>query len=343
MSKAANAVMALSRGMYGKHITTAQYEQMLTMKNANEIAAFLKNNTPYAEALESTAISVWTSSQLDEAVNRYFFSCFSKLCRFEVASGQKFYKYYIVKTEISEILGCTMLILGGKKDDYLKSFNSFIDRYLTIDLFTLARADSLEDISKALEKTPYKRIFDSVMNKGDVNYFSFESAFLSYLKRYQKELISDCFGKKEEKEVCEAVAREYDVKFIRNLVRIIRYYGGSAEMKKGISDNAITLFSQKQMKMLLECESLQELDEALKKTPYKELSSVSKAENIMTYTGNYLYNFYRKQLRFSQSPSVVMLSFLYLCKTESNNIVKIVEGNKYKIPQEEIRKSIFTS
>ena len=75
-------------------------------------------------------------------------------------------------------------------------------------------------------------------------------------------------------------------------------------------------FSQKQIEMLLECESLQELDQALKKTPYKEISSVSKAENIMTYTGNYLYNFYRKQLRFSQSPSVVMLSFLYLCKRQ---------------------------
>lgn len=343
MSKSDNAVMALSRGMYGKHITTEQYEQLISMKNLNEIAAYLKNNTPYAESLEGFATGTWTSKQLDEAVNRYFFSCFSKLCRFEIASGQKFYKYYIVKTEINEILNCTMLILGGKKDDYLKSFSSYVDRYLTIDLFALAKADTLEEICLSLEKTPYKKIFSSVMNKGDVNYFSFESAFMTYLKTYQEELVSSCFKGKQAGEIRAAISHEYDVKFICNLIRIIRYYGSNEEMKKKVSVSRLTLFSEKQVEKLISCNNLEQLHTELLKTPYKHIASVSKAENIMTYTGNYLYLYYKKQLRFSQSPCVVMLSFLYLCKTEINNIVKIIEGNKYKIPQEEIRNCIFTS
>lgn len=341
MSKSQNSIMALSRGMYGKRITQKQFEDMLSLKNTNEIATYLIENTPYRQVLENTGVNDWTAAFLGEAVNRYFFLCFSKICRFEIAVGQQFYKYYIVKTEIDQILECTMLILGGNRDAYLKNFSSFLDKYLSIDLFSLAKANSLEEISESLEKTPYKKVFDSVMINPHASFVEYESAFLSFQRQSQLELIGKCFKAEEKKAVTEAMAREYDVKFIRNLARVISCYGGDEAIRSELKGKSLTIFTDKQRQSLLECRSLEDMDNVLKKSPYKDVARLASEKNIMTFTGNYLCNFYRKQLRFTSSPSVAMLSFFYLCKTEKNNIIKIIQGNKYNVPQEDIRRMVI--
>lgn len=343
MSKAQNSVMALSRGLYGKRITTKQFDDLLTMKSVGEIASYIIAYTPYSKVLENSSNGEWTAALLGEEINRYFFSCFSKICRFEIAVGQKFYRYFIIKTEVDQILECTRLILGNKKNEYLESFSSFLDKYLTVDLFALAKANSLEEISVALNKTPYRQAFDTVMKNPSSSYLDFEAALVSVQKKLQLKLINDCFSFKEKKAVFEALSREYDVKFICNLARIIKYYGASEAKIKAIADTSLTLFTESQLRKLVKSKSLAQVNEVLSKTAYRDMPALDDSVNITTCTGSYLCSYYKKQIRFSNSPSVIMLSFFYLCKTEKNNLIKIIQGNKYQISPEEIRKNLILS
>ncbi len=340
MSGADNAVLALSRSLYGKHITKAQYDELLSMKSFSEIASYLKANTPYCGVLEKAAVTQWTSKSLCEALEGYFFTCLGKICRFEIAAGQQIYKYFLCKNEIDQILECTVHILGGSKDAYLKGVSSFIDRYLSIDLFSLAKANTLEEVSHCLYKTPYKAVFDSCMLESKATYLTYEKAFEVYLQGYQKRLVEKDFSGKARQEIFATLSRQYDVKLIETLTRVIRFHSHSRDILKQIFISDITLFTDKQIKSLLSCKSLAELDVVLAKTPYKELSHLSQSDDITAFIGLYLFSFYKKQLRFSQNPCVVMFSFLSLCRQERANLIKIIQGMKYEMPEEEIRKSL---
>ena len=341
MNKADNAVLALSRSMYGKHITKKQYEELSQLKTSGEIAEYLKANTPYSVIIDER--SQWSDRTLGEAVERYYFACFSKICRFQIAAGQNMYKFFLCKNEVDQILECTSFILGGKKDGYLREFSSFLDKHLNIDLFSMAKADNLQELCDALDKTPYKAIFNICMNTPDFTYLTFEREFYSYLHKFQKKLIDENFHGKNKNEVFETISYQYDIKFIENLTRIISYYGGDKDIRKEISPSKVTNFTEKQIKSLSSCESLTQLDTELSKTPYKALSHLSTVESITDETDRFLFDYYKKQIRFSQAPCVVMFSFLNLLKTEKNNLIKIIEGNKYNIPREEILKSLCMS
>ena len=53
------------------------------------------------------------------------------------------------------------------------------------------------------------------------------------------------------------------------------------------------------------------------------------------------YRYCKKQIRFSSYPSVVMFSYLFLSEIERNNLVKIIEGIKFKVPTEQIGESLL--
>ena len=173
MSKASNAVLALSRSFYGKSISASQYDALLACRNSNEIASYLKANTEYAGEIESSKLSDFPPRVLEDLVQKLRFSRFSALCRYELAIGDDFYKYFIIKTEIEQILRCTLLMFSKKTETYLLQVHPFVDKHLSIDLFALGRANSLEEIAACLEKTEYGKLYKKLLSDPFKSYLSF--------------------------------------------------------------------------------------------------------------------------------------------------------------------------
>ncbi|MGN1417797.1 MAG: V-type ATPase subunit, partial [Acutalibacteraceae bacterium] len=114
MSKASNAVLALSRAFYGKRLNEKQYNDLLSCKSINEIASYLRSSTVYSSAFEGVPAADFTARSLEDIIDRFRFERFMSICRYELAIGNDFYKYFIVKTETEQILRCTLLMLGQR-------------------------------------------------------------------------------------------------------------------------------------------------------------------------------------------------------------------------------------
>lgn len=341
MSKASNAVLALSRSFYGKSISQKQYDELLSCRSSNEIAAYLKANTEYAGEIESSKLSDFPPRVLEDLVQKLRFSRFGALCRYELAVGDDFYKYFIIKTEIEQILHCTLLIFSKKTESYLLQVHPFVDRHLSIDLFALGRAGSLEEVADCLEKTPYGKLYRRLVNDPFRSYLSFELAFSGLFEAKLQKLIEKIGGKRERRAVFETAARSRDCKMLASLYRALKYYPQRLDALSGfiLSSVSVSLFSEPQRKKLAGCKTTQELFAVLEKSPYKDWAGGD--GDFEKALERSLHSYCKKELRFSSYPPVVMLCYLILSLDECTNLIRIIEGCKYGISAQEIRKNLI--
>ncbi len=343
MSKAANAVLALSRAFYGKRLNAKQYSDLLACKSMNEIASYLRTRTVYSEAFNSVQVSEYSSKVIEDLIFRHTLKRYDSLCRFELAIGNEFYKYFIVRTEIEQILKCTLLIIGGNTNSYMMQLSEFLSKHLSIDLYALGKANTLEDIAKALEKTPYEKVFERCLKDPERNYLTFELAFESYFNNFQFELVNRCFKGGEKDAMHEMLCRDFDRSFIEKQLRTVKYYSGNLAVTNLIQPVGakLTLLSEKQVRAIVASRTVPELAEALERTVYSDCISAENTDEAERRLYQTFYTYCKKKIRFSSYPGVVMYSYMFLAEAEAMNIVRIVEGIKYQIPTEEIKNSLF--
>ena len=139
------------------------------------------------------------------------------------------------------------------------------------------------------------------------------------------------------------ICRSFDGSFIEKQFRIIRYYkSNNAVTKLSMPASvSLTLLSEKQLKQIYACTSEAELIGVLKNSPYKDCFDSGAEKNIERQMTEDFYQYCKKQIRFSSYPSVVMFSYLFLSEIERNNLVKIIEGIKFKVPTEQIGESLL--
>ena len=342
MAKGANAVLALSRSLYGKRLTEADYDALVNCKTLTEFTGVLKSKPEY-EALLSAPGVVCTAPALEELVSKRQFEHFASICRYELAIGNRFYQYFIIKTEIEQILRCTVSLLSGNSEIYLLQMNPFLDKHVHIDLFALGRANSLEEVLAVLKRTPYERIYRSCLSAERVSYLTFELAFQSYFETAIKKLVKDCFSGAERKELLTLISESLDIKLISSTYRALKSYKQVLPLAQVPLQSMVTLtnFSEREVAQFGKFESADGFLEAVSGSYYKDWFSKESDLPLETQLSRSLTGRCKKQIRFSSYPSVVMFCYLQLSRIETNNLVRIIEGVKFGVAPQVIEQNLI--
>ena len=338
MAKSANAVLALSRAFYGKRLREQDYDALVNCKTLGEFAGCLKNQTDYAEILSTPGV-LMTAEALEELVEKQQFEHFASICRYELAIGNRFYQYFVVKTEIEQILRCTVSLLSGNPEIYLLQMNPFLDKHVRIDLFALGRANTLQEVLQVLKRTPYERIYRSCLAGERVSYLTFELAFQSYFETAVKSLVKSCFSGAERKELHDLICASLDVKLISSTYRALKSYREVLPLSQVPLQAMVTMtrFSQRDVSQFAKFESAEAFLNALEKSGYKDWFSSSSPLSLEQQLSRSLTAHCKKQIRFSVYPGVVMYCYLLLAQSQTENLVRIIEGIKFHVPPQTIR------
>ena len=95
--------MAKCRALYGKRLTLQDYNNLMNCKGINDIVSYLKTRTVYSSVFES-ANSDMSSFQVEELLKIHLLESFEKVSKYEISTGVEFYKYFIIKNDIQQIL-----------------------------------------------------------------------------------------------------------------------------------------------------------------------------------------------------------------------------------------------
>lgn len=297
----------------------------------------------FADIFEGTTTTDIHRGQLETMLKKRVFDQYASLCRYEMSIGQDFYQYFIVRSDIDQIMSCARFLSTGHPGDYLFAMPAFFNQHTKLDLYALAAVNSFESLLAALEGTPYYDMMHLFARKApsEINFLDMEAVFQRYLYDRLEELIEKGFKGKDRKEVMSAVGMQLDMEAIVNLYRLKRMGGRSPEeIRRSVVIGPISRLRRRQFELLVEAPSAAEMVKQLDATPYgrkfqKDFSFIEDSAQKLQY-GRCL-----KDLRFSTNPSVVMLSFMFLAENEVNNITHIIEGIRYQVPAQEISRMLI--
>lgn len=335
---AENAVYAKVKCFYGKRLTDKNYSDLLSLRSVNEIAEYLKANTAYSEIFEGISpTDELQRSRLENLLSNKLFNEFESIIRFQKAAGGEMYKYFIMKYDTAQIIK-VLGSIGTKSDDYFFTFPVFYNERSLLDLYSLARVKSEDEL---LEKT-----------KGTVYYDALRSALTDYritknLTVVQSELaamldnefIKLAGGKKnklpEKSEAVNLYKTVKDIQIIKVMYRLKRFKTESNNISKKTYP-VLTSFSYGELYNMFHAPNGEALDKIIETTRFADIVYRQSASDIFREADEYLMRETAKTVSRSRDPDSVMFAYFYTSENEIKNIIHIIEGVRYGLTPIEI-------
>ena len=343
MDEAAVAVVAKTRAIYGQRLSPADYEELLSRRTVSDIAAYLKNSTHYAKALEGINESSVHRGQLENILRREVFEIYMRLVHFEPVRPKGFYRYLIARREIEQILDRIMYLNAESDDAFILNLPSYLIRHASFDLLALAKARSFEELCEVIRDTPY---YDAIAAyepdaRGQIDFTGCEVALYTL---YYSRLFSDIerdFDGDDRKELLDSVGRRVDLDNIVSIFRLKLYFKTPpAEIRRHLIPFHGSL-TPARLDALLGAQDGAELLQKLQGTPFERSFAGADPTHIEMAARGHMYHRFRMNLRQSTNAAMSILSLMTLYDIEINNIFHIIEGIRYNVPKSDIEKLLI--
>ncbi len=338
----ANAVLSKARAMYGKKITEKNYNELLSCRSVTEIASYLKNRTTYSDVLESINENDVHRGQLEIFIKQKLFYDFASLGRYDLSVGEHFFEYLIARAQIQQIMHSLMLLVSNKPGENVCSLPKLFLHYTKINIDALENVKNYDDFLNVLKGSHYYDILYKFKESDNrkINLTAIETALYSYLYGILFNTINKHVSGKPGQELKDLFNSYID---LSNFVRIIR-------MKKFYNlDNDYIMscllpygnLSNQTLYSFLNAKNNERLLEEMKNTSIGRKWMSKNIDNVDKIPKYMRFKWSKHNIRFSISPPIVLLSYTFLKEMEIANVINIIEGVRYKLSSEEIKKLLI--
>ncbi len=338
-SFSSNAILAKARAMYGRRLTEQHYTDLLGCRSVGEVASYLKTRTAYADILEGVAALSIHRGRLEELLKKRLFLQYASLCRYEMSIGQDFYQYFVIKNDITQILNCVRLLNSGRSGEYIFSMPAFFNEHTGLDLFKLAGVTSFGGLLDALAGTAYQQVLAPFqqLRLTSRSVLDIEAILYKFFYTRLWQLANKDFKGKRLQGLLDVLRIQVDMRAIDNLYRLKKMIQADEPLLRQFIIPEISNFTEKQISMLINAPTAEEMLKSLEQTPYAAQLKTIHYEYVEVATQKILFNWSKKYFRFSTDPTVVMFCYIYLAENEIENITHIVEGVRYEVPADRIK------
>lgn len=342
LSYASNAVLSKARAMYGKRLSDKSYEELLSCRNISDIASYLKKKTNYKDVLSKINENHVHRRELESGLKSKLFIDFETLARYDISVGEHFYEYLISRAEIEHFMKTLMFMSAGKcKKDQLEISDFFLG-HTKVDLRGLSNIQSYDDLLKAVKKSVYfKILFKFKPKDGEtLNINAIETALHNHLHQVVFKIINKYVKGKAQKELKSFFELYTDLSNMIRIVRMKKFYKLTPEYMMNSLIEGGALKAEK-IKSFVEASTDKQMMIEMKNTSLGKKWFSRNLDVVDKVPINMRFNWCKHNIRFSISPPIVLISYVFLKEVEILNVITIIEGVKYKLSPEEIRKMLI--
>lgn len=327
-----NAILTKIRAIFGQRLTDADYAQMARKKDVGEVAAYLKEHSSYRRTLEGVRETEVHRGQLEALLKKDTFYKYVSLLRYDF-SGVDFYDYILVRLEIEEILRRISAIGSGRQDAYLIDLPGYLVQRTSFSLKELAAADTKEALLRCLQGTPYHKLLAGLLQKdAALNLLACEGALYRYYYQELLQSVDEAFSGQIRQQLRALLLCEIDARNVETVFRLRHIYKMPADAVRPLLLPWSGSLKREKLELLLRQE-----DAVLPAGLLRGLPEGQPPEDfIELQTHSWRYRFDQRSLRFSTDAPVCMYAFLALRDLEVENIITVIEGVRYQLPQEEV-------
>ncbi len=342
ISYASNAVLSKARAMYGKNINPKNYSELLMCRNISDIASYLKRKTNYSDVLSNINENTVHRSELEKKLKSKLFVDFAALGRYDLSVGEHFFEYIITRAEIEQIMHSLMLLTAGKSGEYIHTVPDFFYSHAKLDLRALKHIRNYDDFLNTVKNSPYYKVLLPFKPKDAerLDLTGIETALYNHLYKIVFGIINRYVKGSAKKELTDFFNLYIDLSNLIRIVRMKKFYDLSVNYMMSGLINYGTL-SRDQLRSFIDSPSDKQMMTDMKNTPMGKKWFSKGLDVIDKVPINMRFNWCRHNIRFSVFPPIVLMSYIFLKEIEILNITNIIEGIKYKLPAEEIKKMLI--
>ncbi len=342
-SMSSKVILAKAMTMFGRRLTGQGYTDLLNCRTVTEVAMVLKKETIYAKALTGMNESTVHRGQLEALLRANLLNDFAALCRYELSVGSHFSDYLIRRGEIGQLLSCLRLLSVGRSEEYLLSLPVFFNAHTELNLFALAKVKTFQEFLDALGGSKYRAIIercrpDEIM---PVDFTLIENALYLYLYQGVFEIIRKFAHGLEKEELLALFGSKVDLLNMLRIDRLKRYFRFSPDIIRSMVFPFHYKIPPRVLNDMIEAPDADSAFDLFSATGYRKLLEKHEFQNHDDFADRCMYDICQKQMYFSTHASVVMLSYIFLSEIELENIIKIIEGIRYGLPQKEIAEMLI--
>lgn len=343
MAGSTSGSIALStkvHAMFGKRLTDANYKELTRKQSVGEIAAYLKQQTFYAGTLHDVNESSVQRGQLENVLRRSIYGDYMRMLVYISPNERKFYRFFLVRMEIDEILSYLRYLYAGRETEYLFSLPSYFAEHADFNLYNLAKVRSFEELLRLLASTPYADILRNYdpANAEAQDTVQIDNAFDRYYYAYLNRAIENSFAGQDKDKLKRAVGIEIDLLNITQIIRLKRYFNAPVEYIRSLLLPHTVRIKSESLNKMAEAADADSALAVLADTQYAGFFAPGGFNYAEEAANRAIYDYDKKLLATSTSSAVAMMAYLNLKRLELQNIVTIIESVRYGLHPAETEK-----
>ncbi len=340
---AGNAVISKAKSMYSKRLKATDYEELLKFNSIPEIVAYLKKADKYSNTLDKVMDYSMHRGQLEDLIKKSYFNNVAKIVNFVSTKDRKFYELDMVKREIEIVLSSLRSVISGNIETSIRDLPLFFRNHASFDIEEVTKSLTFRDLLFALRKTRYYDIIRPFFADDpiDIRYTDIEQAvFLAY-HNLVIERINKYFSGKIRTNLMDIYQTKVEVDNIIKIYRLKKFYDAAEdEIRKALIMENVRM-SKSELEKLIKLDNPDDVLIYISKSQYQEFIDEDDYVYIEYQAEKIKYNISKRYMYFSTVPAIVYTVFIFLNEIEQKNIFNIIEGIRYDIQKDDIKKMLI--
>lgn len=337
-----SAVAAKVRAMYGNCLTGADFDNLLSSTGIGSVCAYLREHA-YTDVLADISDNDVHRGMLESRILNKLESEYNRLYKFVDAHQQAILDYWFMRREVN-YLKHNIRNLFNRESELAhmpdpEEFSAFFQNHTSIDTQMCRSADSIEDFIDACRGTVYEKFlkraaavnsdYFSITMGLDALYYDLYWHQCSKLSQHERTALERLIGS------------EIDMLNIIWIYRGKKYFKFSDEMIYTYLLPVNYRLSEATIKQMVSAKSVDEMILAVGNTRYKRLfRKISDGFYIEENFRRDLYKLSKTVFCTSSDTVAGLVAYLDMKEIEILNIVRVIEGIRYGLNKEALKKHI---
>lgn len=335
-----DALTAKVRAMYGRCLSQQNYRELIHKQTVSEVAAYLKQQTDYAVLLRDVNESLVHRGKLEELLRGDLFDDYLSIFHFVGQQEKAFYRFFIMRLEMNEVLTCVRLIVADRAGEYVFGLPSFFAKHASFDLYELAKVKDYDGLLRLLKPTPYGELLRKYnpAEGGKIDAVRLEIELSGMYFSQILKSVEKTFAGETEREVHESFGMQIDLSNMIDIIRLKRYFNAKSDYIRTLLLPFYFKARRRELDEMMEAPDAAAAWKIAEGTYYGRSFRKYNFEFVDQYEQQILYSFHKHLFITSMSAPVVVTAYLKLKEYEIQNIIHVIEGIRYGLAPVEIGK-----